>query len=210
MVRLYFLNGENATEAAVQYVRENPGHRHPRPAVIEDAHRRLRETGVLIPQNAANGANGGRARRVRNPAREDAIMRRVRNDRRTSTRRVGRAMGISHSVVNRVLREYLMHPYHFTRVQTLMPGDREARFNFAQMFVEQTDIDNNFSRRIVWSDECTFTRDGSFNTHNMHFYNDRNPHASWNSRSQNRFKINVWAALADNELVSLHLDLRRK
>lgn len=50
MIRLYFLNGESAARAAVEYARVYPNARHPDANVINGAVRRLREMGNVIAQ----------------------------------------------------------------------------------------------------------------------------------------------------------------
>lgn len=50
-------------------------------------------------------------------------------------------------------------------------------------------------------------RDGVFNFHNEHHYADDNPHLVRESRSQSRFKVNVWAGLIGNRIIGPYVDL---
>lgn len=115
---------------------------------------------------------------------------------------VGREIGISHVLVHKILKENEIHPYHFIRVQQLLPRDHPPRRRFAQNYLEAVRENPLFPRRILWTDECTFTQDGIFNSHNYHYYGFENLFFTWDNKSQYRFKVNVWAGLIDDELVN--------
>lgn len=116
----------------------------------------------------------GRSRIVRNPEVEEDVIARVEADPRTNTRMVGREMGISHVFVHKILKENEIRPYHFIRMQQLLPRDHPPRRRFARNYLEAV-RDPLFSRRILWTDECTFTQDRIFNSHNYHYYGFENP-----------------------------------
>ena len=129
-------------------------------------------------------ADGGRLRGVRS---------------RTSTRQIAREMDVSHVLV---LREEKLHRYHFTQMQKLLPQDYAARVIYSRKILERVAIEPEFLRRVLWTDECTFTQDGYFNFHNYHYYVYEIPFLTWDGNSQYRFKVNVWAGLIDDQLVS--------
>ncbi|KMQ86636.1 transposable element tc3 transposase [Lasius niger] len=133
MIRLYFTNGEQAAPAAIEYANLYPNRHHPNPNVIAGAVRRLRETGSVLP----NHRDGGRPRRIRNLVMEDAIVAAVRNDPTLSTRSVARQLDVSHMSVHRVLKENEQYPYHYTKVQHLLPRDYQLRVNFADYYLNQ-------------------------------------------------------------------------
>lgn len=197
MVRLFFDNGESGARAAAAYAAAYPNMRHPDAKVIDAAVRRLRESGNVMPVNV-----GGRPRTVRVPAMEDEVLRRVQENPRTSTRCIGEEMGVSHVLVHKVLKAERMHPYHFTRVQKLLPRDYAPRLSFSRKLLNRIVVEPNFLRRVLWTDECTFTQDEFFNFHNYHHYGEENPFLTWDGDSQFRFKLNVWAAMIDDQLVS--------
>jgi len=195
MIRLYFENEGNAAAAAREYQRIYPNERHPNANVILGTVRRLHETGNVIPLQIE-----GRPR-IRNPEMEENVLARVEANPRTSTRVIGRELGISHVYVHKILKQEKIHPYHFVRVQQLLPRDHPPRRRFSRNFLDAMRQNPLFSRRILWTDECTFTQDGIFNTHNYHYYGVENPFLTWDNKSQYRFKVNVWAGLIDDELV---------
>ena len=160
----------------------------------------MRETGNIMPTGG-----GGRPRGVRNPAMEEEVIQRALDDPRMSTRRIAREMDVSHVLVYKVLKEEKLHAFHFTRVQKLLPRDDPVRVNYSRKILERVAIEPEFLRRVLWTDESTFTQDGYFNFHNYHHYGYENPFLTWDGNSQYRFKVNVWAGLIDNQLVSIKL-----
>ena len=144
MIRLYFVHGQNEGIAAAQYALEYPYQRHPCRKTIARAHQRLRENGTLMPRPV-----NGRPRTTMTADVEEEVLARVAADPRTSTRQVAREMNISNSQVHGVLRKEKIHPYHFTRTQTLEPTDSEKRMEFCTKLIEATDDDPTFLRRIV-------------------------------------------------------------
>ncbi|KYN16536.1 hypothetical protein ALC57_11197 [Trachymyrmex cornetzi] len=67
------------------------------------------------------------------------------------------------------------------------------------------DINNipndNFLRRILWTDECTFRSDRRINRHNEHHYAEENPHCRKETHIQGQFHVNVWMGILDNYVI---------
>lgn len=185
MVQLFILCGENAEAAREQFLMLFPRVQPiPSPNTIRAAARHFYETGNVIPTYC----NAGRPpRSVRNP--------------RTSTRKVGQELRISHVLVHKVLRDDKVHPYHFQKVQQLLPRDFVVRREFCTKFIVDATANPVFPCRIFYTDECIFTNDGILNLHNYRHYIEENPHLVWENKSQYKFKLNVWAGLVDGELV---------
>jgi hypothetical protein len=74
-----------------------------------------------------------------------------------SIRTVSREMGLSKSSVQRVLDDNRRHPYHYTRVQHLLPEDYPIRRDFYLWLLNQNDA-SHFLSRILFSDESLFCR----------------------------------------------------
>ena len=145
---------------------------------------------------------GGRPRGVRISAMEEEVIQRTLDNSRTSTRRIAREMDVSHVLVHKVLKEEKLYSYHFTLVQKLIPRDYPTRVIYSRKILERVAIEPEFLRRVLWTDECTFTQDGYFNFHNYHYYGYEYPFLMWDGNSQFSFKVNVWAGLIDDQLVS--------
>jgi hypothetical protein len=73
---------------------------------------------------------GGASRNVRTVEHEEAVLNVFEEDGTRSIRTVSREMGLSKSSVQRVLADNRRHPYHYTRVQHLLPEDYPIRREF--------------------------------------------------------------------------------
>lgn len=94
-----------------------------------------------------------------------------------------------------------MHPYHTLQVQELLPQDLPKRVEFCRWLKMKLEEDNHFLSNILWTDESTFTRAGYFNTHNDHTWATQNPRVVKVTRTQHRFKANVWAGIVNRQLI---------
>src|SRR5215472_6895791 len=94
-----------------------------------------------------------------------------------------------------------MYPYHVQRVQHLRPGDFAERLNFCKWLNGSRQL----HRSIMFTDEAQFNRDGVNNTHNSHVRADENPHATVESNFQQRFSVDVWCAVLDDQLIGPEL-----
>lgn len=90
-----------------------------------------------------------------------------------------------------------LHPFHFQRVQDLMPQDFPARVQFCRWILGH----RNKLSKILWSDEANFSRCKVFNSHNTHLWADENPRGVRRTNFQNRFSINLWAGIIGNQLI---------
>ena len=90
-----------------------------------------------------------------------------------------------------------MYPYHVQRVEHLRPGDFAERLNFCKWLNGSRQL----HRYIMFTDDAQFNRDGVNNTHNSHVWGDENPHATVESNFQQRFSVNVWCAVLDDQLI---------
>ena len=128
--RLFVTAEENSREAARIYAeRFSERDQHPSKNTIARCVQRARETGSLQP--ARRGDICGARPRIRADD-EERILRMFEEDPGNSVRRAARALGYSRYVVHRTLRRNALHPYHFQRVQQLLPGDEEQRIYFCE------------------------------------------------------------------------------
>ena len=195
---MYGAAAGNASRAAQLYRerfpnREVPGHRF-----FTNLHRRLRETGSFRVNRLETG-------RPRNNHQEE-IIQHFEEHPRDSTRSAAQILGISsNALVWRVLHEHHLHPYHFQRVQSLLPADHGPRLQYARWFLDKEATDSNFSKKVLFTDEACFTRGGVFNQHNNHHWSANNPHNIHIHSYQHRFSVNVWAGIVDDHLIGPYL-----
>lgn len=187
----------NARAAARMYAERFPNRRHPSYQVFIDVHQRLSATGSVLPARNETG----RLRTTRTAELEEQILAYMEERPEASTREVGLLMGINHYTVSRILNDEGMHPYHYTKVQALYPEDFPKRLHFCRWLLHELDTDPDFISRILWTDECIFSRDGVINLHNLHQWGTVNPHATFVRAHQHRFSINVWSGILNDRLM---------
>ncbi|GFY25494.1 uncharacterized protein TNCV_2486141 [Trichonephila clavipes] len=175
------------------------------------ANAELADTHLMDGAAQENGAAAERMRRTgigryrRTPTLEQRILNTVDNNPSTSSRAVGRALGVSHQSALRTLHEDRMHPYHLQRVQAITPDDYPRRLNFDTWYLQQTAENQTFSADVLFTDEATFTRSGMFNMHYSHLWAHVNPHGTITHAYQETFSINVWAGIVHNNLVGPYI-----
>jgi hypothetical protein len=101
---------------------------------------------------------------------------------------------ISKSTTQRILKDNRQHAYHYTRVQNLLPEDLPPRVQFCEWLLQQHEANPNFVKSILFTDECFFSRNGTFNIH---------PHAIHVNAFQHWFSINLWAGILGDSLASV-------
>lgn len=199
MVFVYgFCNG-NGLQAVREYSQRYPNRRQPTDKIFERTFRRLQETGSVV------GKTGGGRPRWHNLENEEIIIDQVLDNPHISTRRIKSRTGLSQSFVWRTINREELYPYHLQSVQGLRPGDGERRIVFCRWLLEQVEEDPHFLEKIIWTDESQFTRDGVTNFHNLHAWDLQNPHVIRQRKFQQRFSINVWAGICNNNLLELHV-----
>ncbi|GFU54477.1 uncharacterized protein TNCV_3024541 [Trichonephila clavipes] len=119
----------------------------------------------------------------------------------SSVRDISKAYSYSKSTVWNILHTYGAYPYRPVLVQELMPGDQDRRLDFC-IFVLNTLYEKpDFLNEILWSDECQFSRQGTINTQNRHYWSLENPHLIRPNRHQVRWSVNVWCGIWKSTLI---------
>ncbi|KAL0852138.1 hypothetical protein ABMA28_000375 [Loxostege sticticalis] len=157
---------------------------------------RLQRTGSFHADREAAGRPTSRPADV-----EELILEHFDENPRTSTRRAGALFGVNHMLVWHTLHEDGQHPYHFRRTQELTPADYQPRMNFCRWYRSRAEADSSFTKKVLWTDEASFTRNGILNLHNGHVWSHTNPHASSQSNFQHQWRINVWAGIYGNRVL---------
>lgn len=138
---------------------------------------------------------------------EERIIREFNQDPTASTRTIARRLGLSQYKVWHTMHENNFHPYHYTPVQVIEEGDPARRMQFCRFMLNSDIEDENFLRKILWTDESKFDKDGITNYHNAHFWEHKevgNPHLKRAKGSQRRFSVNVWMGIINDNLIGPH------
>lgn len=109
-------------------------------------------------------------------------------------------LDISWSTIQRILSEFKMHPYKFSKVQSLLPGDFPQRVAFCENILIHLQEDPQFLRKMIWTDESKFSRNGINNCKNKHFWATVNPNVTRETGFQDKFSFNVFALMMDNQM----------
>jgi Transposase. len=197
---IYGLADGNAAQARRIYQERFPNRPLPSERTFIRLHARLCETGSLN----AHAERIGRPRTIMTPQLEEAILQEVEANPSSSTRRLSEQFNISHQSVWRVLHTNLLYPYHIQRVQPLLPRDFPARLDYCRWFLQKTAQNPNFTSKILFTDEATFSRDAIINFHNNHFWNYENPHVIGERGFQQQFSVNVWAGVIGDHVIGPH------
>lgn len=86
-------------------------------------------------------------------------------------------------------------------MQNLEANDPPRRIEFCNYFVNRQQEDPNFYRKILWSDECTFSNNGLFNRNHHYYWSTENPRNIRENRFQRRFSVNVWCGILNGRLL---------
>ena len=99
-----------------------------------------------------------------------------------------------------------MHGYKLITLQALQPGNFPKRVDLCEMLLIRTQEDPDFLKRIIWTDEAKFSREGVFNRQNNHFWAAENPHIIKEKGYQQQFSFNVFCLLTDRQFsISIYL-----
>ena len=131
-------------------------------------------------------------------------MRLVEENPSTSTQ-VAQTLHTSQNAVWQVVHDQQLHRYHLQKVHTLLEEDYPRRVQFAEWYLQQCILQPQLSSLVLFTDECTFTRNGILNLNNMHVWADENPCAQVVQSHQHRFSINVWAGIIADHIIGPHL-----
>lgn len=181
-------------EAQRLYAELYPNRRHPSHTLFSRIHQRLREHGVLEHRGRDSASSA-------DVHTEERILGLVRRNPSLSTRRIATMLHLPQTSVWRVIHTEKLHPYHTTPVQELTANDKILRAEFCRTLLLKYETDHNYFRRIFWTDEAQFTRDGVTNFHNLHHWSSSNPHNKKQTKSQHRFSCNVWLGIVGQTVI---------
>lgn len=190
---IHFMYGKgngNAREASRLYQESYPNRQQPDFRTFTRTHQRLRETGCFTPR-----LKEGRPRSARTNDVEEQVLQSVNEDHGISTRQLATMHNVSQTTAWNILQDQLLYPYHVQRVQALSERDYPTRLLFCNWLRRRVLDDRQMLKRIIFTDEAGFTRNGIFNFHNTHNWNYENPQEYREHGHQVRFSLNVWAGV---------------
>jgi len=112
------------------------------------------------------------------------------NPRRSISRR-SQELGLSATSTWRILRRDLDLHYKIQQTQELKVNDHIQRHMFADWVLEQLEVNLNFAKQIIFSDEVHFWMNGYVNKQNCRIWNDTNPRKI-HQLQMHPEKVTVW------------------
>lgn len=139
----------------------------------------------------------------------------------SSLRFIAREFGISYTSVHKTLRKYKYKAYKFGNHQQLFESDKIKRTDFCETLFNLINEDGNILQKIVFTDESSFSLNGTVNSQNYRFvlntyvsillillfcYSNRywsrtNQHVQNLPHTQYNARVNVWVGIIDNVLI---------
>jgi len=187
IVKTHIRNGENLT-STIRALRNNFGvHNRPSRAAVKRLCEKFDRTGSVLDVKTSVRPRSGRSRE--NIA---AVSDSVRDNPSTSIRHRSQQLDLSYTTMQRILTKDLhLHAYKIQLTQELKPADHEQRRIFVDWMLENHQLNENFSNKIIFSDEAHFQLNGYVNKQNSRIWGDENPRAI-HEQPMHPQKVTVW------------------
>jgi transposase len=187
IVKTFYQNGESATQT-VRKLRNILGRNEaPNESTVRRLMTKFKTTG-----SAATAKSPGRNRSRRTEQQIAVVRDSVTLSPGKSIRRRSQQLGIPTTSLHRILHKDLhMSAYKIQLTQHLQPPDHGRRRQFADWVVERLAADENFAKKIIFSDEAHFHLSGFVNKQNCRFWGTENPRIM-QQREMHPLRATVW------------------
>lgn len=135
------------------------------------------------------------------PVTDEMIVNTLRANPKVSVRKLGLQLNVSRSKVWRCLKRHKLKAYKPKFVHTLEQGDSVRRLEFCLWAQGNYLNDANFLKKIIFSDEATFTTNGIVSSQNCRWWAQDNPNFVINCKRQYSQKINVWCGIFNETVI---------
>lgn len=124
----------------------------------------------------------------------ESVKRSVMENPSTSVRRRSQELGLSYGTTWNILRHSLqLKAYKIQLTQELQPNDHQLRRDLADWAIKQIEVDPDFHRKIIFSDEAHFWLNGYVNKQNCRYWSEDNQYVI-TEKSYYPQKVTVWCA----------------
>jgi Helix-turn-helix domain (DUF4817) len=174
VIKSYYSNNESST-AAVRELRAKLGRNvAPNESSVRKLIRKFETTGSVT-----NVKGTGRPRSARTEENIAVVRNSVSTSPGKSVRRRAQQLNLSPSSLHQILSKDLkMHAYKIQLIQELKPADHGKRHRFAQWVMARQTENENFTKKIFFSDEAHFHLSGYVNKQNCRIWGNENPRVS--------------------------------
>lgn len=187
IVKTHYKYGESFVET-VRKLRGTFGRRNaPREATVRRLVQKFEQTGSVVDNKRI-----GRPRTSRSAENIAAVSDSVIECPKTSIRRRSLELGISRSTMQRILTNDMhLHPFKIQLTQELKPNDHLKRRVFVDWVLENQQVDGDFVKKIIFSDEAHFHVDGYVNKQNCRIWGMENPRVV-QEQPMHAQRVTVW------------------
>lgn len=193
MLQVFFECNKNRLQAVRRYSARFPDREVPDSKIFQRIEKNLRNYGSFTKPKTQ--------KRKFSEDKELDVLLAVQENSRTSIREIAHNIGISKTTVHGILRKHKLKPYIARKVHALEQNDPGRRIQFCCFYLNALEQDPNFYRRIIWSDECTFSNNGIFNRNIHRQWSADNPRFVIENNFQRRFNVNVWCGILGDQLI---------
>jgi len=187
IIKFYYQNQCSVRETFHALRDFYPRHNRPAESTIRRLVVKFESTGSINNQPTV------RCRNARSAENITAVRESVRENPRRSISRRSQELGLSATSTWRILcRDLGLHPYKIQLIQELKVNDHKQRRVFADWVLEQFEVNPNFVKQIIFSDEVYFWMNGYMNKQNCRIWDDINPAPNASRESHCLVRILIW------------------
>ncbi|KAJ8915523.1 hypothetical protein NQ315_012404 [Exocentrus adspersus] len=189
----------NCFLAARTYTQKYHNRSHPDVRSLQNLKERFERTGSVSYEKKS------RTPTVLNEENQLAISLAVVENPQVSVRVLSNDLNIKKSSISKCLQKNKFHPYQVQLHQELLENDFERRIHFCQWVHNVVAENEDFFKFVLFTDECTFHRNGFVNRHNFHYYDTQNPHIVQVNNHQHNGSINVWGGILHKYVIGPYI-----
>jgi len=192
MVYVYGYRNGGANAAVDEYRRRYPLRGTPNRAVFTNVFHALCECGTLPSVHVSS-----ERRSIQKVEEQEETVGMAQRSPTTSTRWIASRLRVAQSRMWRTLHYNGLRPFHHQPAQHLHPGDDTQRLLFCHWLSHNREL----LLYILFTDEATFTHNGTNNTRNPQNWGQDNPLGIIVTNFQTWFSMNVWCGIINDMLI---------
>lgn len=120
---------------------------------------------------------------------------------KTSIKQISTSLDVPITTVQKILRRNKFKAFKPKFINTLKERDFIPRFEFSAWYQGEYEENARFPINILWTDEATFTTNGTVSSQNCRWWALENPHFTIECKDQYSFKVNVLCGLLNNTVI---------
>lgn len=193
MVLIYGENYHTTRETAIIFNGRHP-HRHVNQCTVGRIIKRFKETGSVENKYKTHH----RSNVTSEETSLNVLLSATENPKMSLAQRE-QEQGVCEKSIRRIFKKNNVRAYKPIFRHTLQERDLTSRLDFCFWFQGMVEDDPYFSR--LFTDEASFSSNGTVNSQNCRWWSTQNPHFTIECKNQYSFKTNVWCGVIDNRIL---------